>query len=104
VTLHEVNAASKGRARANRWRMYVLGAFVLGLFLTLATMLQIQQQNLKEYVHQQCLQRQINVTRANEIWAELGFIEQHNNFIDAKLRAERLQVYRNAHLDIPICT
>ena len=103
-TPEAVEARSQERARANKIRVRVVAVFAFVLFITLASLLQIQQNQLHNYVRQMCLQRQINTQRSNQIWADLGVIEEHNKFIDAQIREERLRVYRNAHLDVPICT
>lgn len=98
-----VEARSIARAKAGRRRVIILFVVMVLLFLTLAYLLQLQQQQLKAYVRQQCIQRQINTNRTNQIWADLGKIEEKNTFIDNNIRQQRLSVYRNAKLDVPVC-
>lgn len=103
MTPDEIDARSRARARGNRIRFTVLAILMFIIMLTFGVVLQVQHQRLESVVRQQCLQRQINVTRSNQIWADLGNIEAGSRD-DAATREERLRVYRNAHLDVPICT
>lgn len=106
----EVEVRSLQRSKANQHRIYLIGAFVLVALLLLAANLQRQTSQLDHLVEMQattlrlmCTQRQANILKANSNWDALTAIEEHNRFIDDKLRNERLAVFRNAKLIVPDC-
>ena len=110
MTPEQVDDRSQLRSRINLMRIIAVAlvGFVILLFFGLT--LQKQQANLKTqqtelsaYTHRMCEQRKLNVIKTNANWTEMARIESHNRFIDNKLRAERLALYRNAHLKMPDC-
>ena len=104
MTPDELETASKARAKRNQRRITMLAVVTLFVLFGFAGILQRQQLDLSGYVHQMCLQRQDEVIKTNANWEGLAKIEQHNRFIDAQIRNERLAMYHGAELTVPDCT
>lgn len=83
---------------------YVVFALMFVMALALAGLLQRQISYSRSFARNQCTQRQINVAHTNQTWDDLANIERHNQFIDERIRAERVAVYANAKLIVPVCT
>lgn len=94
MNAEELDERSRDRARTGRMRVTVLGIFVVALLMAMAGLLQHQQHELASFVHQQCLSRQVNAARSNQIWADLAAIEPD---------PARKAIYQNAHFAVPVC-
>ena len=81
----------------------VMFLFVVMAFILLAVFNQNTADKLSADIAMQCQQRTVNVLKQNANWDAMAEIEKHNQFIDERIRAQRLQLYSKAKLTVPTC-